>query len=341
MLGRFGDYTLMRKLGAGGMAEVFLARVSGRQPAPGSPPVVVVKRILPHLSRNRALVDLFLNEARITARVEAPNVARVYYAGRVDDRDYITMEFVAGADLARLQTRCDASAAATLGCGAVTRLVRDVCTGLQAAHDSVGDDGAPLELVHGDIHLHNVMVTFEGTAKVIDFGVARATSNAPDTAARGTYAYMSPEQLKGEPYDRRSDVFSVGAVAWELLAGRPLFKRTANYLTMRAVVEDDVPPLAPALGPDGEALDPVLSRAVAKQPGDRYDSCAELADALAGVAEARGWDTSAHSIEAPLRTLFAPERAHVDDALAASSTRSVEDWLMQLEDSIDISWLFE
>jgi serine/threonine-protein kinase len=335
MLGPFGDYTLLRMLGQGGMAEVFLARCDR---AGDAPKISVLKRVLPHLSRNRLLVELFLNEARIAGRLDSPNIARVFDAGRVAGRDYLTMEFVPGADLARLRDRCNGAPARALGCGAVARLLVDVCQGLQVAHDATTEDGEPLGLVHGDVHPRNVMVTFDGVAKLIDFGVAQSTAAAPDAAARGSYAYTAPEQLRGRPFDRRADVFAVGALAWELLTGRVLFRRSANYLTLRAVVEDDVPPVGDAVE-DSAAVDALLARALAKQPGDRYASCAEFAAALSELAAERGWDTSAARLTESLQTLFAPERKLVDEALATTGSSDVEDWLFRLRSDVDISWL--
>jgi len=338
MLGPFGDYTLLRQLGAGGMSEVFLARCDRRA---DGPKIVVLKRVLPHLSRNWRLVELFLNEARLAARLHAPNIARVYEAGRVAERDFIAMEFVPGADLARVSDRCAGTPAQELGEGSIVRLARDVCTGLHAAHEARDHDGNPLGLVHGDVHPHNVMLTFEGVAKIIDFGVAQATAAAPNAAVRGTYAYMAPELLRGEPFDRRADVFSVGVLLWELFTGRPLFSRTANYLTLAAVVEDDAPPLAAELGDRGATLDRLLSRALAKSPGDRYASCAELAHELDSIATDSGWDTSPTSLADAMQRLFADEREHLDRAVADAGQTTVEDWLFCLPAEVDISWLIK
>jgi serine/threonine-protein kinase len=328
MLRPFGDYTLLRRLGEGGMAEVFLARCdrAGR-----GPKIVVLKRVLPHVARNRLLVELFLNEARIAARLSSPHIARVFDTGRLRGWDYLTMEFVPGADLARLAERCGGRPADALGPGAVARLLLDVCAGLSVAHDARGEDGEALGLVHGDVHPHNVVLTYDGVAKLIDFGVAQATHAAPDAAPRGTYAYMAPEQLRGEAFDRRADVFAVGALAWELYAGRPLFRRDASWLTLRAVVEDDAPPLGDA------ALDAALAPALAKQPAARYPTCAALADALAALAAARAWDTAPASLAARVAALFAAEREQIERAIEGRGT--VEDWLFDLTPEVDVSWL--
>ncbi|RMH43879.1 MAG: serine/threonine protein kinase [Deltaproteobacteria bacterium] len=336
MVRPFGDYTLLRRLGQGGMAEVFLARADR---ASTGPKIVVLKRVLPHVSRNRLLVELFLNEARIASRLASPHIARVYDTGRVAGWDYLTMEFVLGVDLARVCARCRPSAAARLGPGAVVRLLADVCAGLEVAHAAVDDDGSPLGIVHGDVHPHNVMIDFHGVAKLIDFGVAQSTYAAPDAAPRGTYAYMAPEQLLGASFDRRADVFAVAAIAWELFAGRPLFRRSANYLTVRAVVEDAPPPLPSNLGDAAPALDGVLARALAKSADDRIASCGDLATELQGVAARFGWDTSPHALAAPFGELFAAERTALRDAVTRSGKASFEDWLFDLAPEVDVSWL--
>jgi len=336
MLRPFGDYTLLRRLGQGGMAEVFLARCDRVNCGPR---IVVLKRVLPHIAQNRLLVELFLNEARIASKLASENIAQIYEAGRVQTWDYITMEFVPGADLARLQERCEHSPAQTLGLGGLTRLLLDVCRGLAVAHDAVDSTGEPLGLVHGDIHPHNVMLNFDGVAKIIDFGVAQATHAAPEASPRGTYAYMAPEQLRGRSFDQRADVFSVGALAWEMLAGKSLFRRDANYLTLRAVVEDDVPSLRELLGDPGARFDALLGRALAKDPDKRLGSCAELADELEQLAAELGWNPTAESLAGPLKQLFAAERAQVEQAISGSGGATMEDWLFELNAEVDISWL--
>ncbi len=336
MLRPFGDYTLLRRLGQGGMAEVFLARCDR---ANGGPRIVVLKRMLPHIARNRALVELFLNEARIASQLESKHIAKIYDTGRVLGWDYITMEFVPGADLARLQERCERSPAETLSFGGLIRLLADVCRGLAVAHDAVDRNGEPLGLVHGDIHPHNVMLNFDGVAKIIDFGVAQATHAAPEAAPRGTYSYMAPEQLRGQSFDHRADVFAVGVLAWEMLAGKPLFRRSANYLTLRAVVEDDVPSLRETLGDPGARFDELLTRALAKHPAQRFTSCSELAGAFEQLAVDLDWDTSADSLARPLQQLFDAERKQVEKAIADSGGATMEDWLFELSAEVDISWL--
>lgn len=329
----FGDYTLIRKLGTGGTAEVFLARRAG-----ASPQVVVLKRLLPHLSRKQKLVELFLNEARIAGELHHPNIARVYDAGRVGVRDYIAMEFVPGPDLGRLIARCGDHPITTLGFGPLVQMMCDVCDALHHAHE----EG---HVVHGDVHPRNVMLTLHGAPKVIDFGVARATHAAGETQPRGTYAYMAPEQLKGEGFDRRSDVFALGVVMWEIVAGRSLFKRSANYLTLTAVVEDAAPPaheLVPSAAKAGAVeLDRVLQRALAKSPDDRHASCAELAAELRAVAEARGWDASATTLARAVNNLFPRERAELTREVGKTAERTVDAWIASLDDSVDIRWLLD
>jgi serine/threonine protein kinase len=338
MEGQFGDYRLVRRLGAGGMAEVFLAR----RPAGPEPKVVCLKRILRHLARDRAVVELFLNEARLAAKLVSPHIARVYEVGQVDGADYIAMEFIAGADLGRLRERSRGAAVRAIGLGGVVRLITDVCSGLHVAHETRDEHGRRLGIVHGDVHPRNVMVTFDGVAKVIDFGVARAASAAADQAPRGTYAYMAPEQLQGGQLDRRSDVFAVGALLWELVTGRSLFRRAANYLTLRAVIEETPPTLYGCVGDTHAALalDRVVRRATAKAADDRYPAVTELASDLTALALDHGWNASAAGLAEPVRGLFARERDAIRKAVSGVGASSVEDWLVAVEPSEDIDWLF-
>lgn len=282
----FGPFRLLRKLGSGGMAEVFLGqRVAGAGPA-----VAAVKRTLPGLADKADISALFEREQRLAQTLDHPKIARIHEVGTADGRPFIAMELVVGTSLAGLRKRSKTRPADALGYGATVLLVRDICAGLHHAHGVAGG------IAHGDVHLHNVMVSYDGAPRLIDFGVARAAGELGLGQPGGTYAYMAPEQLRGEAFDHRADVFAVGAVAWELFTGVPLFRRRNNILTMTAVVESPPPRLGAFLpkqrASEAELLDRVLSRALSKTADDRYDSCYELAEALAAAARTAGWSRS-------------------------------------------------
>lgn len=304
----FGPYRLLRRIGLGELAEVFVA--SRQAPQGGGPPLelVAVKRVSREMAQYQQVFDLFAREGELGALMRHPNVVRIFDYGTISGRPYIAMEYIPGADLAHLIGRL---APATVPTCVIAKLILDLCAALQYVHDACDAGGRPLGVVHGDVTPTNILVSTDGEAKLIDFSVASSDlGSGRDSTVRGTYAYMSPEQVRGEVIDRRSDVFSLGVVLWELLAGRRLFRRNANYLTLAAVVEDPVPRLA-ELGlalPGVERLDGVLMRALAKQREERYGQVAELAAALRPVIEELGWDLQPWTVRTAIRELLSETR---------------------------------
>ncbi|HUH02807.1 MAG TPA: serine/threonine-protein kinase [Kofleriaceae bacterium] len=274
-----GPYRLLEPLGSGATAELFIAEKTGE---PGSR--LVVKRLLPALRHHGEAVDLFLQEAALALRCAThPNVGRAVDHGRDGDEYFLALEYVEGVDLGvLLDTRPKLG---TDDPGAATRILLDVCDALGHVHQR--------GVIHRDLTPRNLIVGRDGLTRLIDFGVAVPEpiegSGHPN---RGTWAYMSPEQVRGDAMDRRSDVFSLGVLVWELYTSRRLFKRAQHYLTMAAVVDDPVPPLG-----DPE-LDRLAQCALAKHRDDRFAEVAEVAEALRAIATARDWSTSATSVAA-------------------------------------------
>lgn len=322
----FGPYWLLRRIGLGEMAEVFVATRTRTEDetgdetgdAPGDAPagdgplgLMAVKRVSREMSRYDEILRLFAREGELASRFDHPKVARVFDVGDVGGRPYIAMEYVPGGDLAHL---LDRMAPDPLPPGPAVRIVLDLCEALQYVHDVTDDSGAPLHVVHGDLTPSNILVSTSGVAKLIDFSVASSGERDPgDTTVRGTYAYMSPEQVRGQAIDRRTDVFAVGVLLWELLSGKRLFRRAANYLTLTAVVEDEVPLLAGLgldhLGDDVAAIDALLSRALAKDRDQRYGRIADFADELAPLAESLGWDLRPWTLKTKVRELLSEHHA--------------------------------
>lgn len=257
------------------MASVFLARRDG----PKSP-WVALKRLHPHLVESEDAVQMFLNEARILAKLDHPNLARIEDAGVIDGEPYLATEYLVGAPLNQLHRRAfKTEAPAAL----VVYLLQQVLAGLHYAHELTGADGRSLGLIHRDVTPHNIFVTRDGAVKLLDFGVARAadiTSRTAPGQLKGKFPYLSPEQVRGRSLDRRTDIFSAGVVAWEALAGRPLFPRGSHVEAMVAIANDHVPPLA-TVRPE---LPPMLTRAVhralAPDPDDRFATAASFSEAL-------------------------------------------------------------
>src|SRR5438552_5671450 len=214
-----GKYKLLRLIASGGMAEVYLARQAG---AAGFEKLVCLKRILPHLARDRQFVEMFLNEARLAARLDHPNIVSIYDLGEANGNYFIAMEFIDGPSL-RAVHKLSAERNELLPIPEICKIISMAAGGLQYAHDLADDKGEPLHLVHRDISPDNLLVHRNGSAKVVDFGIAKAANSSSQTRTgtlKGKVAYMPPEQLRGEQLDRRTDVFALGVVLYELLTGK-------------------------------------------------------------------------------------------------------------------------
>ncbi len=302
----FGKHLLLTKLATGGMGEVFLARMRS---AAGFEKLLVLKRLLPHLSEQPRFVEMFLDEARIAARISHSNVCQIYELGEVDGQYYITMEYLEGVPLGSVLERRPRDP--RLGdllflCGLLTQ----VSEGLHGAHDLHNDDGTSAGVVHRDVCLSNIHVTWSGIAKLLDFGVAKARGVLSKTrpgAVKGTYAYMSPEQLHGEDVDARSDIFSLGVVAWETIAGRRLFKRKSDFKIFKAITEEPIPPVSRLRPETPPSLSHAIQRALARDPADRFQTAREFGTALTAGIESLGPPMQALRIGELLRDAFAPE----------------------------------
>lgn len=234
----FGSYQLLAKLATGGMAEIYLARVAN---VPGD--LIVVKRILPHLAEDEHFVEMFRDEADLASKLVHKNVCQVLSFGQFGGTWFIAMEYLHGVPLSRMMTRLS-KAGKMLDYRIVAGIICQACEGLHSAHDVRDETGALLGVVHRDVSPPNIMVTADGTVKLLDFGIAKASSAGSRTrtgTVKGKNAYMSPEQILGKGLDRRSDVFALGVVMYEMLAIRRLFHRESDFLTFKAITEEVVP----------------------------------------------------------------------------------------------------
>ncbi|WP_244237267.1 serine/threonine protein kinase [Corallococcus llansteffanensis] len=293
------------------MGQVFLAQEHGT----GFERLVVLKLILPHLAEDEEFLEMFLEEARLVARLSHPNLITILDLTEIEGRHCLAMEYVQGEDVRRLD-RFARKQGRPLPAGLVVRIIADAAAGLSYAHGARDGQGQPLKLVHRDVSPQNVLVGFDGGVKVIDFGVAKAATSGQQTATgvlKGKYPYMSPEQANGLPVDGRSDQFALGVVMWELLTGKRLFKGDTDLMTLRLVRDCQIPPpsqLNPDLPP---GLDEVLLKALAPTPEGRYPDCAAFRLALEDYAlELRLPSSSAH-LAAYLRDLYAERIAAESD----------------------------
>ncbi|MBA3461945.1 MAG: protein kinase [Deltaproteobacteria bacterium] len=312
---KLGKFDLIRQIAVGGMAELYLARTMGIE---GFEKLVVVKRILPQFVDQPSFVNMFLNEARLSATLHHPNITQVYDIG-VEEGDYFfSMEYVHGEDLGRLNvTAAENGVPVSLDC-ALT-LVAGLCAGLHHAHEKAGPDGKPLNVVHRDVSPSNVLVSYDGAVKVVDFGIARAGS-APATTRgglKGKIAYMSPEQCKGKvTLDRRSDIFSVGTILYELTTGQLPFTGETEYGVLNQIVNNDAPrpsSIVPGYPPPLEAI---VMKALARDPDQRYATALELQGHIEDFAHESRLRVSPLVLARLMSTLFPARLEEWDHARA-------------------------
>ena len=297
---RIGRHQVLGYIATGGMAELFL----GKEP-PGRP--VVIKRILPHLARQASFVSMFVDEARIGSMARHPNLVEVYELGQVGTDLFLVMEYLVGENLAGLVRRL-VRRGERMPPGLAAYLVAEVCDGLHAAHELKDEDGRRLELVHRDVSPQNIFITYGGDVKLLDFGVATAAYRLTQTATgevKGKYAYMSPEQCRGEELDRRSDLFSLGTVLYELTTLRRLFKRPNELQVMKAVCEEPIPRPTRELAGYPPALEEICVRALARDRRQRYATALEMRDALLAAIPQLGETGDPHeALASKLARLF-------------------------------------
>ncbi|WP_426745223.1 protein kinase [Myxococcus faecalis] len=275
----FGRYELLRKIAIGGMGAVYLARQKGPV---GFQKLLVVKRLLPHLSEDDEFIEMFLDEGRIAAHLNHPNIAQIYDLGDVDGQYFIAMEYVHGEAVGPLGLRAQ-QRKLTIPLGLKCRIIADAAAGLDAAHNARSPSGRKLALIHRDVSPQNVLVGYNGGVKLIDFGVAKASGKFSQTVVgtiKGKHAYMSPEQARGEPLDHRSDIFGLGTVFYELLTHQRLFKRDTEIATLKAVVGTKIVPPSEVMPDIPKALDAIVLKALARKREERFASAGEVQLAL-------------------------------------------------------------
>ncbi len=309
----FGRYQLIRRIGAGGMGEVFLARESGPTPR-----AVVVKKVLPNLVANRAFVGRFLDEAKVVVRLKHTNIARVWAMGEVDGEYFLSMEYVQGKTVSRFTKRLR-DRKVEMPLGIILLLGERVCQGLQYAHDAKDENQAPLHLVHRDLSPANVCISYKGEVKIIDFGAAQSTLKEEQTAPRvviGNLTYMAPEQAKKQIVDGRADLYSCGVMLWELLAWHALPQKGDPIERWRKAANPswDAPSLYQRNVPPD--VDELVLKALKKDPRERWASAAEFGEVLRRARARHAPDVQERDLGELLSRVFAKEKQGEDDVLA-------------------------
>jgi len=312
----FGSYQLIAKLATGGMAEIFLARPTGRGPQD----VLVLKRILPHLAEDEHFVTMFRDEADLAHQLVHKNVCQVHAFGEYAGTWFIAMEYLHGVPLSRMMTRLS-KAGKMLDLRMVAGIICQACEGLHAAHEARGPDGVLLNVVHRDVSPPNIMVCGDGLVKVLDFGIAKArgaNSRTRTGTVKGKNAYMSPEQILGKPLDRRSDVFALAIVMYEMLAIKRLFHRDSDFLTFKAITEEPIPDIRERRPDLPAGMRAALIQAMARDPNGRFETAQAFAAAIRSSLATLGGPASQNDLARLLFTDFGDEMAARDEILKAA-----------------------
>ncbi len=290
-----GRYALYGKLASGGMATVHFGRLLG--PA-GFSRTVAIKRLHPQFSKDPEFVAMFLDEARLAARIQHPNVVATVDVVAQTDELFLVMDYVRGESFSRL-LRASRKKGIEVTVGTIASVVAGMLHGLHAAHEAKDEHGQPLSVVHRDVSPQNVLVGVDGVTRVLDFGVAKAAARVQvtrDGQMKGKLAYMAPEQLSGKPVDRRSDVFAAGIVLWEAITGRRLFDAEDATELLRMILTEEIPPPSAVIPSVARSLDAIVMRALSRDPLTRYQTARDFAIA-------------------------------VEDAMPLGSTREVGEWV--------------
>ncbi len=265
----FGKYWLLERISVGGMAEIFKAKTFGVQ---GFEKTIAIKRILPNMAEDKEFIAMFVDEAKLAVQLNHPNICQIYELGRNNDSHYIAMEFIHGKDLLRIQSRLRREGRLLPLEMSIYTIAR-ILSALDYAHRKQDPRLGPLNLVHRDISPQNIIISYEGDVKLIDFGIAKATSRSTRTQVgvlKGKFGYMSPEQVNGQDIDRRSDIFSVGTVLAEMLTGKRLFAAESDYATLEKIRRAEYEPLS-SLNPEIDSeLEKILAKALVADRNNRY-----------------------------------------------------------------------
>ncbi len=310
----FGKYLLLERINVGGMAEVFIAKAFGVE---GFERILAIKKILPTMAEDEEFITMFIDEARISVQLNHANIVHIHELGKHDETYYIAMEYVAGRDLRTILERYRRNKEIMPTAQAVF-VASKICEGLDYAHRKKDARGQDLGIIHRDVSPQNILISYEGEVKIIDFGIAKAANRSQKTQAgilKGKFGYMSPEQVRGLPIDRRSDIFAVGVILYEMLTGEKLFVGESDFSTLEKVRNADVPAprqFNPNIPP---GLEKVVLKALAREQEDRYQSASDLQEDLMRFLLAGEAIYSAKHLSSFMKEAFAEELARENEKM--------------------------
>jgi serine/threonine-protein kinase len=313
---RFGKYTLIRRLATGGMAELFLAI---QKSVAGFEKLIVIKRILPILNQDRAFIEMLLHEARVAATMSHPNIVQIFDVGAVDGSYFIAMEHVHGEDLRSIVRQMRKSQVLEFPLEHALSIVLGISAGLAYAHEKRDLDGTPLNIVHRDISPQNVIITFTGDVKIVDFGIAKSDAQMHEVTRngklKGKIPYMSPEQARGDAIDWRTDIFAAGVMLFELTTGKRLFKGASEYETLRLICDKDYPSPSQVRFGYPRELEAIVMRALSKDREYRWQSAREMQAAIEEFVRRERLGVSTIALSQFMQALFEEKLASQKEAL--------------------------
>jgi len=320
---RFGQYILLEKVGSGGMAELFKAKKIGIE---GFERVLAIKRILPNLCSDEEFIDMFIAEAKLVARLSHKNIAQVYDFGKIGQNYFIAMEYIRGKDLRGIFKRCEEKNI-KLPVALAVFIAKEVSSALSYAHKQKDSMGRNLNIIHRDVSPQNILVSYEGEVKVVDFGIAKAEtqSHTKTGTIKGKLAYMSPEQAWGNPIDHRSDIFSLGIVMYEMITGKRLFKGSTEIKTLEMVREAKAEPFSPTLvAVIPSELESIIMKALSKDVKSRYQDASDMERYLGSVLLELSSGATGIVLKKLMNDMFRDEIEAENKTAAEDATRSIK-----------------
>ena len=304
MLEKFDNYQLLSKIATGGMAEIYLAK-HVNSPVNSMP--IAIKKVLKQYCSNQLLVKMFLSEARIICNISHENIVKIYDFGKYDEQYFIAMEYVFGQNLGAILSKIREKGE-KIPLNLTLEIIMAVLCGLDHAHNAKDRNGMFLNIVHLDMNPNNILISYDGRIKVVDFGIANAnyTKKIKDSLGiQGTYAYSSPEQCREEAVDRRSDIFSIGVILYEMLSGKPLFKHLENDMAvMNAILNKDIKPIDELLPDINPKLAKIVMKSLEKNPGNRYATAMDMREDLLQIYNSLEFDPNSELLPAFVKKLF-------------------------------------